>query len=102
MITDIDVKKLKEVFATKEDLRQEIQKVRNDLAESVATKQGLEDLGYRLTEEMRNHRVEILGGLDKVMGELKVHREEREALEQRVTDIEAVPIIASELRRKRS
>lgn len=74
MITDIDVKKLKEVFATKEDLRQEIQKVRNDFAESVATKQELADLGYRLTEEMRNHRVEILGGLDKVMGELRRKR----------------------------
>lgn len=99
MITDIDVKKLKEVFATKEDLKQEIQKVRNDFAESVATKQELKDLEYRLTDEVRSAQRETIGVVEKTMGELKMIREEQTALEQRVTDIESIPVIAQQLRK---
>lgn len=53
-ITDKDVKKLSEVFATKEDLNK------------FATKDGLSDL-----------KKEILGGLDKISGELEKMREDR-------------------------
>lgn len=61
MLTPSDFKKLHEVFATKAELHYEVQQIR----EEMATK-----------EDLRQFESRILTILDKVLGELKIMREE--------------------------
>lgn len=66
-ITNKDVDKLKEVFATKEDLNR------------FATKDDLEKLKevFATKEDFKQYKTEVMNGLDKVMDELVKAREDR-------------------------
>jgi len=99
-ITNKDIEKLKEHFATKEDLKQFATKedlkrfaTKEDLKQ-FATKADLEDFRREVREnfatkaELRQFRDEVMSGLDAVMGELKNMREERYMMKARVDRIE--------------
>ncbi|MDD5593455.1 MAG: hypothetical protein PHG97_01770 [Candidatus Margulisbacteria bacterium] len=99
-ITNKDVEKLKEVFATKEDLKSFATKedlksfaTKEDL-KAFATKEGLKvfatkdelttsinglrtELIEKIDDSAKEVKREILGGLDKVMGELAKIRDEQ-------------------------
>ena len=62
-ITNKDIDKLKEVFATKEDLNR------------FATKEDLK--GFATNENLKSFRNEIITRLDKIVGELEKAREDR-------------------------
>lgn len=77
MLTVDDIKKLTEVFATKHDLKE------------FATKHELQELTNQ-----------VLDRLDSVFGEVKIMRQEQAAhsqvhedIQERLTTIEAVPVI---------
>ncbi len=88
MLTSEDIQKLFKIFATKEDLRS----LKEELEEKMATKED-------------SNR--ILRLVDQVLGEVKAMRIEQSAhsvrhddVEERVTKIEKIPVIAHELRKK--
>ncbi|MFA5933592.1 MAG: hypothetical protein WCV81_05685 [Microgenomates group bacterium] len=75
MITDTDIKKLKTVFATKDDLNQ-VKKVVDNLAvEVVDIKHDIAEMKENMTtkEETR----QVLGMVESVLGEVKAMREEQ-------------------------
>lgn len=106
MITDGDVKKLKGVFATKEDLnkfatkedlKKSNQELRKDFSDHFASKQDLKEAVRDLKEEMatKAEMRQVATLLDKIAGELKGIREDRilqnrinERVEERLTKIE--------------
>jgi hypothetical protein len=88
MLTQDDIIKMKEVFATKQDLAD----LREDLTEKMATKEQFN---------------QVMNGVDTVIGELKAFREEQaahflkhEEIDQDLAAIKAIPAIAHELKRK--
>lgn len=90
MISRDDIIKLSNVFATKEDL-----------TDAVA--------GLETKEDATEKHDRVMNGMDRVLKELiamregqAVHELKHEEIETRLTDIEKVPVIASELRKKKS
>ena len=71
-ITDKDVTKLKEVFATKEDLKRFATK---EYLKRFATKDDLQQFATK--DELREFRGEVVTRLDRVMSELEKSREDR-------------------------
>lgn len=110
MITDQDIKKLKGIFATKEDLKkfatkQDLERfaTKKDL-KRFATKDELQDLAGGLREDMRALHSEVLTRMDTVFKEVKEMREEQtmhlaqhDRINQRLDAIEQVPTIAHHL-----
>lgn len=86
MLTIDDIKKLTDFFATKEEVKQEIEKM--------VTK-----------EEFREKHDEIMSKLDAVFGELKTIRQEQvahqaqhERIDEGLEKIKAVPVAAHALK----
>lgn len=71
-----------ENFATKDDLRETEQRFKNELWE---VEQRFEE---KLEESFRKYRDDVLTGLDKVMGELEKHRQERTIQNERYQQLE--------------
>lgn len=119
MITDDDVKKLKKVFATKEDLKrfatkEDFQKLRevdaNLVREVVEIKAEIADIKEKMAtkDELR----QVMTTVDAVFGEVKAMREEQAAhfqshednnqehgeFRRRLDKIESVPVIAHQVK----
>lgn len=77
MLTVEDIKKLTQVFGTKQDL------------ENLVTKQ-----------EFRDAMGKIMDRFDFLYGEVKMFRQEMTFLNNRVEKVEYTPTVASELKRK--
>jgi hypothetical protein len=119
MITDDDVKKLKTVFATKEDLadvKEDLNRfatkddlkrfaTKNDLR-GFATKNDVEAAKQEMLERYDEKSDRILEFLDSFAGEIKDHRmkemihgQKHDDIAGRLDKIEKVPVVAHELRK---
>lgn len=99
MITDDDVKKLKTIFATKDDLKKyATQKVAEGIVkEVVSLRHDLNDVKENMVT--KDDFRQVMTAIDRVYGEVKTYRQEQDTLSQRVTDIESMPIIAHQIKK---
>ena len=89
MITDDDIQKMLQVFATKQELKQEIEKLVT-------------------VEEFREKHDQTMTRIDAVFKELKdrreeqtVHMQDHEDIRKDIDDIKRVPVIAHELKKQK-
>ena len=71
-ITDKDIKKLKTIFATKDDLKR------------FATKDDLEDIKEEIRQEFQFWRSEFYDRIDPILKEVQASREERVIINHRL------------------
>lgn len=101
MITDEDVKKLKKVFATKDQL----QAVNNRLADAIVANQTeLREFKEEVRESFVQNTSRIFEAIDSFASEIENHREnevfhnhKHDRITQRLDQIEKVPVVAYEI-----
>jgi len=88
MITDADIKKMKKVFATKDDLKglgNEIKSVKKDLTSKIdELDEKIDKIYVRLAEDIGNVMIEIKGK----NGEIRTHRIQIGEHENRLQKVE--------------
>lgn len=112
MITDVDIQKLKKVFATKDDLKSFATKdvVNNIAVEVVGIKHKIADIEERMAtkDDLRK----VMTTVESVLGEVKAMREEQSThyqqhednrlehkeFRKRLDQIESVPVIAHQIK----
>jgi len=112
MLTVTDIKKLTEVFATKNDLNQ-VKKVVDNLAvEVVDIKHGIAEMKENMTTKTETRQV--MGMVEAVLGEVKIMREEQSShnlqhedndkehkvFRKKLDKLEVVPVIAHQIKVK--
>lgn len=84
MITNNDINKLKEVFATKDDLK--AYATRDEVKAIVA--EANDDQNAKIDAKLIQFRSDIFNKIDLVIGELKTIREEQAVVSYRLSDHE--------------
>ena len=111
MITDGDIKKLKVVFTTKDDLGQvkdDLGRVKIVVDNLVTEVTSLRRDYHEMNEKMatKDDIRQVLTGMDHMIGELQeirleqtTHFQEHEDIKERINKIEQIPAIAHELKK---